>query len=151
MTSEDFSIIREEWNRYLLLPDSIPLRLKVFLINVTVEGDKAGFEFSQFMRMPPQPEDKGTPSANQTITDQDILKKMEFERVYESLNVYDVPKIRKLVVCKPILASFSKTGVFDSKGDRVYQSFFKLAIAPIEYPPEDSEFSSESKAAGASP
>ena len=139
----DFFVIREEWNRYLLLPDKIPLRIRMSPVGFNLEGGKVGIEFSQTLKMTPRENDKGTPSADQTIRNEDIVKNVEFDRVFESLNIYDVPTVRKLVMCKPILRTFSITRKFDLKGDRIYQCEFQLAIAPIDYPPEPSELSSK--------
>ncbi len=145
MTLEEFFVIREEWNRYRLLPENISLRIRISLVSVNFEGDKVHVEISQIMKKPPIPEDKGPPSENQSIAEKDILKEMQFERVFESLNIYDIPKMRKLLMVKPILESYSMTKKFDAKGDRFYQSKFRLAVAPINYPPEASEAISGSK------
>ncbi len=140
----DFFIIREEWNRYLLLPDKIPLGIRMSPVGFNLEGGKMGVEFSQTLKMSPKENDKGTPSADQSIRDEDIVKNIQFERLFESLNIYDIPAMRKLVMCKPILKTFSMTRKFDSKGDRIYQCEFHLAVAPIDYPPDSSELSSRS-------
>lgn len=134
----DFFVIREEWNRYLLLPDKIPLRIRMSVVGFNLEGDKMTAEFAQTLKMTPRENDKGTSSADQTIRVEDIMRNIEFDRVFESLNIYDVPTVRKVVMCKPILKTFSMTRKFDLKGDRIYQCEFHLAIAPIDYPPEAS-------------
>jgi hypothetical protein len=139
----DFFIIREEWNRYLLLPDKSPLRIRMSPVGFNLEGGKVGMELSQTLKMNPRENDKGAPSPDQTIRNEDIVENMEFERVFESLNIYDVPAVRKLVMCKPILKTFSITRKFDLKGDRIYQCEFQLAIVPIDYPPEPSELPSK--------
>lgn len=139
----DFFVIREEWNRYLLLPGKMPLRIRMSPVGFNVEGGKIGVEFAQTLKMTPKENDKGIPSADQTIRGEDIVKNIEFDRVSESLNIYDVPTARKLVICKPILKTFSMTRKFDLKGDRIYQCEFHLAVAPIDYPPEASELSSK--------
>ena len=41
--TEEFAIVREEWNRYKLLPDNIDLRVKVPLAGITVIEDKARY------------------------------------------------------------------------------------------------------------
>lgn len=140
----DFFVIREEWNRYLLLPDKIPLRIRMSPVSFNVEGSKINAEFSQTLKMTPRENDKGTPSADQLIRKEDIVKMIEFDRVFESLNIYDVPTVRKVVMVKPILMAFSMTRKFDSKGDRIYQCEFHLAVAPIDYPPEATELGSKS-------
>lgn len=98
-------------------------------------------EFAQLLKMTPRENDKGPPSTDQTIQKENLVKNIEFERVFESLNIYDVPSVRKLVIIKPILMTFTMTNKFDLKGDRIYQAGFNLAIAPIDYPPETSELS----------
>jgi hypothetical protein len=140
----EFFIIREEWNRYLVLPDKAPLRVRMSPLNFNLEGGKMGTEFSQQLKMMPRPDDKGEPSADQTIQAGDIVKSIEFQRIFESINIYDVPTARKLIIIKPILKTFSMTSKFDPKGDRIYQAEFHLAIAPIDYPPEASELPSKS-------
>ena len=129
------------WVRYLLLPDKTPLRIRVSAVSFDFEGGKAIADFSQMLKKTPTDEDKGTPSADQSISDRDVLKNIDFERVFESLNIYDVPKARKFVICKPMLKAFSMTNKFDSMGDRIYQCAFTFAVAPIDYPPEASELS----------
>lgn len=98
-------------------------------------------ELAQLLKTIPKENDKGPPSTDQTIQKESIVKNIEFERVFESLNIYDIPSVRKLVIIKPILMTFSMTNKFDAKGDRIYQAGFNFAIAPIDYPPEASELS----------
>jgi hypothetical protein len=135
---EDFLTIREEWNRYRLMPESLTLRAKVYPVEIKSVDGKIQFEFAQIFRREKSEdeEDKGSPSADQTITDADIIKVWEFERVYESINIYDVPRIKKLILCKPVLESFNMTGKFSAKGKRMYRTTFRLAVAPIDYPPD---------------
>lgn len=138
MVSEDFLIVREEWNQYRILPDNAPLRVRISVLSVNAVGDKVSVEVAQIIKRPPlNTEDKGPPSADQSITDQDILENLKFEKDFESLNIYDLPKLRKIVLCKPTLKTLATTKKFDSKGNRLYQFGFQLAIAPIDYPPEN--------------
>lgn len=138
--SEDFFVIREEWNSYGLLPTHDKLRVKVMLSGVQLAGEnQARFEFSQIMKKEPSTDDKGTPSSDQTVTPEDAVEHVTFERIFESLNIYDCPSLRKLIMVKPILVTFTKSSKFDSKGDRIYVLDFRMAVSPIDYPPEASE------------
>lgn len=132
----DFFVIREEWNRYLLLPDKVPLRARMSPVSFNVEGGKVHVEFAQILKITPKESDKGSPSTDQSVRKEDILKTIAFDRIFESLNIYDIPTVRRLVMCKHSLTTFSMTNKFDSKGDRIYQCEWQLAIAPINYPPE---------------
>jgi hypothetical protein len=110
-------------------------------ISFKLDGGKMTAELSQLLKTIPRENDKGAPSTDQTIQKENIVKNIEFERVFESLNIYDIPSVRKLVIIKPILMIFSMTNKFDAKGDRIYRAGFNLAVAPIDYPPEASDLS----------
>lgn len=112
------------------------------------EERKVQGNFTQLFSKDPRPEDKGTPSPDPTITAADIIEDMKFERVCEIVNIYDVPEIKQLLVCRPYLVRLTKPQKFDAKGDRVYQYDTSLSLGAIPYPPPPSPASEGQKKLG---
>jgi hypothetical protein len=137
---EDFVVVREDWNKYSVLPEQQDLRIKVSLTSVKIEGvDEKGVgkitcNFSQLLDNEKWRADKGPPSESQLITTDDIELELKFDRKYESINIYDVQSTQMILLCKPILDSILRTKKFDATGSRIYQTGFHLAVAAIPYP-----------------
>jgi hypothetical protein len=137
---EQFLIIREEWNRYKLLHDNTELRIKLPLVSMKVEkkdtaGGTGALSFTQIFFKEETPEDTGPPSHDQSITEQDVVEEIKFESIIESVNIYDFPSIKNLLVCRPSLVKITRTNKFDANGKRMYQYETRMSIASVQYPP----------------
>lgn len=131
-----FLTVREEWNKYKL-SDGTQFKFKIPLSSVTIvsmQEKKANASFAQLFVKDPCPDDKGSPSPNPIVTDADIIEKLKFEREFESLNIYDIPEIRQILLCGPYLESVEKTGKFDTTGNRIYRYNLKANISNVPYP-----------------
>lgn len=152
--SELFITVREEWNRYLL-SDKTELKLKISMSGVTVQGKyeatgtgQAASSFTPVFYKEPSSEDKGQPSTPPVLTDSDPLRELGFETQHESINIYDVPSIRNLLICRPQLAKIYASDKFDQNGSRIYRYETKMLLAVVPYPkvPKESTISTESAA-----
>ncbi|MGD0330395.1 MAG: hypothetical protein ABSB40_08130 [Nitrososphaeria archaeon] len=136
-----FSTVRENWNEYKLIDTGSLLNIKVVLKEVVDIGqkDKQVLDFKTEVESfkEPLPDDKGEPSKDGEPSfipmAKDELESLNFERISEPLNIYDIPN-KFLFLLKPVLDKVEKSNKFDKEGNRIYLYDVKCAPIIVEYP-----------------
>jgi hypothetical protein len=137
--SLDFLVVREDWSEYKLVRTGEHVKTKAAVTNIIDTGRKEGkkFEarlgFTNMFFKAPMPDDKGEPSADTKIADGDIIEDMQFEKIREPLNIYDVPE-KLILIVKGELTELKKTAKFDASGNRIYHYGIACDVSVVEYP-----------------
>ena len=134
----DFSVIRESWSEYKLA-NNTTVKVKASISAIIDTGKKKGklkevkigFQ-NQFFKQS-SPDDKGEPSENTKISEEDIVEELEFEKIREPLNIYDVPEDFILLI-RTSLTELKKTRKFNSKGSRIYHYGIDCPVSIVQYP-----------------
>ena len=141
-TSENkinFVVIRDDWSEYKIKDDGLTVKVRMSLTELIDTGIKKGkasklkFGTKASFFKEPNPEDKGEPSENPKISDEDIMGELEFEKIREPLNIYDVPD-KFLIILRSSLDKIKKTSKFDANGKRIYQFGVENALNVVPYP-----------------
>ncbi len=137
-TRLEFKVVREDWSQYRLDDGTIlkvklsPTQFKEHLVEV--EGRPpvdVGFNTVTFKE--PSDDDTGEPSTDTSITTEDYIREMSFEKIEEIMNIYDVPE-KFIVHIRTQVVKVHKTSKFDKNGNRIYNIENKAALSVTPYP-----------------
>src|SRR5712664_1938763 len=134
----NFITLREEWNTYKLENGTI-LKSKTALAGIEIDKDS---KMGSIQLSPVSPvivpvgEDRGTPSTDLTLKQEDIVGTVAFEKISEVIDAYDVPEKKFLLLIRSHVMRIVKTAKFDVNGNRIYRLDIALAITNVEYPPD---------------
>ena len=134
----DYTTVREDWSEYKT-NDGTSVKVKLTLTELIEIGQRTGkfkFGIKGIMFKQPTPDDMPKPDEKQD--DEEKVETIEFTKVRDSLNIYDVPE-RFLFLNKPKLEKLEKTNKFNSKGKRIWKYLIGCAINIVKYPDEKSE------------
>ena len=135
----DFSVVRESWSEYKVVNDGTIAKIKASISEVVDTGQKKGksqrvrFGFqSQFFKQT-TPDDKGEPSETQKTSEEDIIETLQFEKIREPINIYDVPE-KFVLLTRTTLKKLRKTRKFNSQGNRIYNYELVCDVNVVAYP-----------------
>jgi len=134
----DFKVIREDWSEYKVEDGSL-VKVKNSISEIIETGRKKGnkkellFGTNYVFFKEETPDDVGTPSENQTITDEDIDRELKFEIINEPINIYDVPD-KFIILQKNTLEKLVRTKKFNLEGKRIYNYTVECAVNVVKYP-----------------
>ncbi|MCK4474713.1 hypothetical protein KAU30_02625 [Candidatus Bathyarchaeota archaeon] len=135
----DFTTVREGWSEYKLTEDGSEIKIKVTITEIVDTGIKEGkvhklrFGTQNLFFKELSSNDKGEPSETPDISKEDIIQDLEFEKVVEPINMYDVPEKLVLLVNSKLL-KIEKTKKFSSAGNRIYRTDIACAVSAVPYP-----------------
>ena len=135
----NFTIVREDWSTYRLKDTGSLVKFKVSMSDLIDTGRRKGkapelnFTSNTVFFKEPSPDDKGEPSDSSKIEEGDIIQDLQFEKIFEPVNIYDVPE-KFILLVKQRLKDIKKTKKFDLKGNRIYQSGVECDINIVNYP-----------------
>jgi len=134
----DFLVIREDWSEYKLVTDGTKVKIKASVSDIVDVGKKGKkrevrLAFNNVFYKEVSADDKGEPSENPIISEEDVIQELEYEKIREPLNIYDVPN-KFIIIVRTSLTELKKTRKFDSKGNRIYHYGISCLVNVVEYP-----------------